>query len=115
MSLKLFHYTLYEQIPTSIKKIISKYIIPLQKKKNTHKYIPDVKNSLLRSSSTFGRHLGSGWSVARIILMAELDICEDAGILYSHLFIREYVSFSELVSNGGFPINNVYLGNKICY
>lgn len=83
--------------------------------KKKHKYIPDVKNSLLRSSSTFGRHLGSGWSVARIILMAELDICEDAGILYSHLFIREYVSFSELVSNGGFPINSVYLGNKICY
>jgi hypothetical protein len=78
-----------------------------------HAYIPHVKNSLLRSSSTLGLHLGSGWSVARINLIAEADICDEGGILYSHLFIREYVSFSELVSNGGFPISRVYLRNKI--
>jgi hypothetical protein len=57
--------------------------------------------------------LGSGWSVARMILIAEFDICEDVGILYSHFFIREYVSFSELVSNGGLPINSVYLKKGI--
>jgi len=78
-----------------------------------HKHIPDVKNSLFRSSSTFGLHLGSGWSVARIILIAELDICEVGGILYSHFFIREYVSLSELVSNGGLPISSVYLRKAI--
>ena len=73
------------------------------------KYVPEVKNSLFRSSSTFGLHLGSGWSVACIILIAELDICEADGILYSHFFMREYVSLSELVSNGGLPISSVYL------
>jgi hypothetical protein len=78
-------------------------------------FIPVVKNSLFRSSSTLGLHLGSGWSVARINLIAEDDICDEGGILYSHLFIREYVSFSELVSNGGFPINRVYLQNKVSY
>jgi hypothetical protein len=48
-----------------------------------------------------------------MILIAEFDICVDGGILYSHFFIREYVSFSELVSNGGLPINRVYLKKGI--
>ena len=31
------------------------------------------------------------------------------GIRYSFFLIREYVSFKDVVSNGGFPINKVYL------
>ena len=60
-----------------------------------------------------GLLLGSLFSILCIILHAARLKLLVVGMVYSFFLILAYVSFSELVSNGGRPHNNVYLKRRL--
>lgn len=72
---------------------------------------PLVKKPSLKSELSDG--LSSGCSLKSFCIRLAADRDTRDGIAYSLFRILMYVSFKQLVSNGGLPTSNVYLNKAI--